>query len=88
MQTVSVAWVVLQLTDSGVALGVVTAARFVPVLILGAWGGVLADRVDRWRFMLVTQVAFTVVAGAFAAAIVLDRLTVPLIFALSVVFGL
>ena len=88
MQTVSVAWVVLQLTDSGVALGVVTAARFVPVLILGAWGGVLADRVDRWRFMVVTQIAFTVVAGAFAAAIVLDRLTVPLIFALSVVFGL
>ncbi|MEM9561541.1 MAG: MFS transporter [Actinomycetota bacterium] len=88
MQTVSVAWVVLQLTDSGVALGVVTAARFLPVLVLGAWGGVVADRVDRWRFMLTTQIAFTVVAGAFAAAIVLDRLGVGLIVGLSVVFGL
>ncbi len=87
MQTVSVAWVVLQLTDSGVALGVVTAARFLPVLVLGAWGGVVADRVDRWRFMVATQSAFTVVATAFAVAIVIDRLTVALIVALSVVFG-
>ncbi len=88
MQTVSVAWVVLQLTDSGVALGVVTAARFLPVLVLGAWGGVVADRVERWRFMVTTQVAFTVVAGAFAVAIVLDRLGVELIVGLSVLFGL
>lgn len=87
MQTVSVAWVVLRLTDSGVALGLITAAQFLPVLILGAWGGVIADRVDRRRLMLATQVAFTVIAATFAAATVLDRLSIALLFALSALLG-
>ncbi|MEM9135299.1 MAG: MFS transporter [Actinomycetota bacterium] len=87
MQMVALTWVVFTLTDSGVALGLVTAAQFLPVLILGAWGGVLADRVDRRRFMLWAQIAFTVVAGIIAVLMVLDRLTVPWIYALSVVLG-
>jgi len=87
MQTVSVAWVVLQLTDSGVALGLITAAQFLPVLLLGAWGGVVADRVDRRRLMLATQVAFTVIAATFAVATVLDRLAIGLLFGLSAMLG-
>ncbi len=87
MQTVSVAWVVLQLTDSGVALGLITAAQFLPVLLLGAWGGVVADRVDRRRLMLATQAAFTVIAATFAVATVLDRLSIGLLFALSAMLG-
>jgi len=42
MQTIGQAWLVLRLTNSGVALGLVTAAQFLPILILGAWGGVIA----------------------------------------------
>lgn len=87
MQMVALTWVMFELTDSGVALGLVTAAQFLPVLFLGAWGGVLADRVDRRRFMLGAQVAFTVVAGVIAALMVLDRLTVPWIYVLSVALG-
>lgn len=88
LQSVAVIWVVLQLTDSGVALGLVTAAQFLPVLLLGAWGGVLADRVDRHRFMVATQLAFTAVAAGYAALMLLDRLSVGLIFVLSLAFGL
>ena len=88
MQMVSVIWVVLSLTDSGVALGLVTAAQFLPVLVLGAWGGVLADRVDRHHFMLMTQTAFTVVAGAFAVLMATDRLTIGWIYVLSTLFGI
>ena len=88
MQSVALIWVVLRLTDDGVALGLTTAAQFLPVLLFGAWGGVIADRVDRHRFMIVTQVAFTIVAGAFATLMLLDKLTVPVIYGLSALYGL
>lgn len=88
MQSVAIIWVVLQLTDNGLALGLVTAAQFLPILLFGAWAGVISDRVDRHRFMLATQIAFTVLASVFAVLMFTDRLTVPLIYALSTVFGL
>lgn len=87
MQSVALIWVVLQLTDNGFALGLTTAAQFLPVLVLGAWGGVLADRVDRHHFMIGTQVAFTVLAGAFAVLMLLDQLTMPFIYGLSFLYG-
>ncbi|MFV0525170.1 MAG: MFS transporter [Acidimicrobiales bacterium] len=88
MQTVSLSWVVLQLTDSGVALGLVTAAQFLPVLLFGAWGGVLADRVDRHRFMLMTQAGLTLVAVAFSVLVLFDRLTIAAVYGLSTAYGL
>ncbi|MFP5322309.1 MAG: MFS transporter [Acidimicrobiia bacterium] len=87
-QSVAIIWVVLQLTDDGVALGLATAAQFLPVLVLGAWAGVVADRVDRHRFLLCTQVAFAVVAVAFAGLAFTDRLGLPAIYALSALFGI
>ena len=44
MQMVAEMWLVLELTGSGVAVGVTSALQFLPVLLFGAWGGVLADR--------------------------------------------
>lgn len=88
LQQVAVIWVVLDLTDSGVALGLAAAAQFLPVLVLGAWGGVLADRVDRHRFMMITQAIFTVIASTFAVLMVLDLLSIGLIYALSLAFGI
>ena len=46
---------VLHLTDSGVALGFLAAAQFGPVLVLGAWAGVVADRSDKRKLLLVVQ---------------------------------
>lgn len=88
LQQVAVIWVVLDLTDSGVALGLAAAAQFFPVLVLGAWGGVLADRVDRHRFMMLTQAIFTLIAATFAVLMVLDLLSIGLIYALSLAFGI
>lgn len=87
LQMVAVIWVVLQITDSGLALGLVTAAQFLPVLVFGAWGGVIADRVDHHRFMLMTQVAFTVISAVFAGLILTDNLNVWAIYVLSAAFG-
>jgi MFS family permease len=55
MQIVAESWLVLRLTDSGVALGVNTALQFTPMLLAGAYGGVLADRWPKRRLLTVTQ---------------------------------
>lgn len=87
MQSIAIIWVVLRLTDDGVALGLATAAQFLPVLLFGAWAGVIADRVDRHYFLLVTQTAFAVVASTFAVLAFTDRLTLPLVYLLSGAYG-
>jgi MFS family permease len=55
MQTVAEAWLVLSLTSSGIALGVSTALQFLPILLLGAYGGLLADRFPKRRVLVATQ---------------------------------
>jgi MFS family permease len=62
MQRVAQDWLVLTLTNSGTALGIVTALQFGPSLLLGMWGGVLADRGDKRRLLLATQSALAIVA--------------------------
>jgi MFS family permease len=64
MQRVAQDWLVLQLTNSGTALGLVTALQFGPQLLLGLWGGVLADRGDKRRLLLATQTGLAFVALA------------------------
>ncbi len=87
MQSVAIVWVVLDLTGSGVALGLVTAAEFLPILLLGAWAGVVADRVDHHRMMLATQTAFLALATTLSILVLTGHATVPGLFALSLVFG-
>ena len=62
MQTVALGWLVLQLTGSGTQLGIVVALQFVPLLVGGPWGGVIADRVDKRRILYWTQTLFGVIA--------------------------
>ena len=82
MQSVAIVWVVLDLTGSGFALGLVTAAEFLPILLLGAWAGVVADRVDHHRMMLATQTAFLALATTLAVLVLTGHATVPGLFAL------
>jgi MFS family permease len=67
MQTVAAVWVVLSLTGSGVAVGLTTALQFLPMLLIGAWGGVLADRIPKRRLLIATQALMAIPAlGLFA----------------------
>jgi MFS family permease len=67
MQTVAAIWVVLSLTGSGVAVGLTTALQFLPMLLIGAWGGLLADRFPKRRLLIATQALMVVPAvGLFA----------------------
>jgi MFS family permease len=67
MQTVAEMWLVLQLTASGVAVGVAAALQFAPMLIGGAWGGLIADRLPRRRLLIATQTAMALPAIALLA---------------------
>jgi MFS family permease len=62
MQRVAQDWLVLELTNSGTALGVVTALQFGPALLFGLWGGVIADRGDKRKILFATQGALALVA--------------------------
>jgi len=66
MQRVAQDWLVLTVlsNDSGIAVGVTTALQFAPALFLSAWAGLLADRLDRRKLLMATQVGMGVLAGA------------------------
>jgi MFS family permease len=87
MQMVAAAWLVLRLTDSGVALGIDTALAFGPILVLGPLGGTLADRLDKRRILLATQVAFALLALALWAVVATDVVELWMVYALSFLQG-
>src|SRR3954452_20197156 len=55
MQIVAETWLVLRLTGSGALVGAAAALQFLPMLVFGALGGVLADRVPKRSLLMVTQ---------------------------------
>ena len=62
MQMVAEMWLILELTGSGVAVGVTAALQFLPILLFGAWGGVLADRLPKRSLLIATQTAMAIPA--------------------------
>src|SRR3982750_3722567 len=61
------ALLVLKLTNNGVALGLLQAAQFGPVLLLGPWGGLVADRSDKRKLLLTMQAIAMAQSFALAA---------------------
>lgn len=82
MQSLAQAWLVLKLTGSGTDLGLVTAVQFLPMLVGGSWGGLVADRVDKRRTLVATQ------AAAGGLALTLGLLTATGVVRLWMVFAL
>jgi MFS family permease len=87
MQSIAQAWLVLQITGSGVALGVTVALQFTPVLLVGAWGGLVADRVDKRRLLVGTQAAAGVLALLLGAVTALGVVQLWMIFVLALGLG-
>jgi MFS family permease len=87
MTFTATSWLVLQLTHSGTALGVNAALAFGPVLLLGPWGGVLADRFDKRRILAWTQTSFAVVSLSLAALVFTDVVVLWMVYALSLTAG-
>ncbi len=88
MQTVAQAWLVLQLTDSGVALGLVTAMQFLPMLLIGPWAGVVADRSDKRRVLLATQAVAGTLALTLGVLTATDAVELWMVYLLALGLGL
>jgi len=87
MQAVALGWLVLRITNSGVAVGVVTALQFLPMLLLGTYGGVIADRLDKRRVLVITQSGMAVSSAALAAVTIAGADPLWAIYLLTFVSG-
>jgi MFS family permease len=87
MQSIAQAWLVFQLTGSGVALGVTTALQFTPMLLAGAWGGVVADRVEKRRMLIGTQAASGLLALVLGAVTAFGVVELWMIYGLALALG-
>jgi MFS family permease len=88
IQATAIGWLVLRETGSAGTLGLVIAAGSLPGLLLGPWGGTMADRVDRRLLLLGTQTAFGLLAGALWVAALEGVASVSVIIAIGVLSGL
>jgi MFS family permease len=88
MQTTAQSWLVLTLTRSAGDLGVVVAFQTLPVLLLGPYGGVIADRVDKRRLMVVLQSLMGVQALVLGVLTLTHHVNYPEVCVLAVILGL
>jgi len=87
MQSVAQNWLVLSLTGSALDLGITVGLQFGPILFFGAWGGTLADRVDKRKLLIFTQVAAAVLAAVLGVLAVTGVVTVWMIWVLAGLTG-
>lgn len=87
-QSLAVTWLVLELTDRSDQLGIALALQFLPMLILGAPAGVLADRLNNRRVLLATSASSGVLALTFGIVVTTGHATIGWIYALTFLLGL
>ena len=87
MQTVAQSFLVLDLTHSGTQLGLATGARFLPIVLFGPWGGVVADRLDRRKLCVVTQIISGLLALAFGLLVGVHAIEMWMVYVLAVCLG-
>ena len=92
MQDVALGWLVLELTDSPFYLGLVDFVRFLPLLFFPPLGGVLADRGDRRKLLLISVIAVTAITAVLATFVRLGHIRawqiLIMVFLLGSVFSM
>jgi MFS family permease len=87
-ETIAQGLLIIQLTNSPVALGIAAALRYLPVLVLGPYGGVIVDRHDRRRTLLVTQSLLGLLSLLLGVLALVTAVHISLVFCVAVAFGL
>ncbi len=87
IQTVAQGWLVLQLTNSAFAVGLVTTLGSLPILLLTLYGGVVADRVNKRKFVLILQSLMVIEGLTLGILILLHLVTVHWVMGLAIFFG-
>ena len=84
----AVTWLVLELTNRSDRLGITMALQFLPLLLLGAPAGVLADKFDNRRILVTTSMLSGLLAATFAIVAATDHITIWWIYTLTLVLGI
>lgn len=87
MQSMALSWLVYKLTDSAVALGIVSFASYVPILLLTYFGGMLADRFDRRKILMATQFAGFLQAMLLTVLVFTGMINVWIVVCLALFLG-
>ncbi len=88
MQRIAQDWLVLELTNSPFAVGITMALQFLPLMLLGLYGGVAADRYPKRRLLIATQTAMGLLAAGLALVTLLGVVTVWHVYAVALLLGL
>ena len=88
MQTVAQGLLVLHLTGSGTALGLITAVQALPVLLLGPWGGVIADRFPKRTILYTTQAVAGILALMLGGLVATGAIRIWMVYVLALGLGL
>jgi MFS family permease len=88
MQTIGQDWLVLKITHSGLQLGIVSAFQFLPLLLLGPFGGVIADRFDKRKILLITQSIAGFLALILGILVATGTVQIWMVYILALCFGL
>ncbi len=87
MEILGVQWLMNQLTSSAIMLGWLAAAQLLPMLLLGVWGGLAADRFNRRRLLLFTQTLLMLIAAGLAIVAYFDLVTPGALIAFGIANG-
>ena len=87
MQTLAQAWLVLELTNRSDRLGITVALQFAPLLFFGALGGVLADRIENRRLLIITSTLSGLLSLALGIVVATDRVTIWWIYGFALAYG-
>lgn len=87
MQNIGLAWLVIELTHSPVAVGGLAFARFLPFTVLGLFAGVIADRLDYRRLVIATQAASMAVSALLTVLVFGNWASLPVVYALAGLLG-
>ena len=88
MRQIALALLVLKLTDDGVAVGVLVAFQFLPVLVIGPWAGLVADRSDKRKLLLIVQSCLMAQSFVLAALASMGDPPVPALYLVAFVGGI
>ena len=88
MQNVALAWLVIELSGSALAIGALAFWRFVPFTLFGLVAGVVADRIESRKLVMTTQAAAMAISIALAVVTLTNTATLPLVYVLAALGGI
>jgi MFS family permease len=88
MQNVALAWLVIELSGSALAIGALAFWRFVPFTLFGLVAGVVADRIESRKLVMATQASAMAISIALAIVTLTGTATLPIVYVLAALGGI